>query len=348
MVKNESFQFGMSPSDSAAIVQFLDENLRPGAGFSVREEFPSVFGEYPGANSFYAQAGGRVVGHAAFMSRVFRHPLFHFKVGLIGSVVTAEAYRGHGIASTLLREALAQLKNSGCLFAVLWAENADFYRPLGFERVGREQSFRFSAASIADDEIRDVVQEFDSARHLEGLWRLYHQHSLTVDRSIQEFKRLTRIPHARIFVTVEADTVTSYTVVHKGLDFENYIHEWGGRLECVRSNVAFLQKKIFKQQDLTLIAPGEYDLAKLRSLSQESHRGVLGMAKLLDRQRLRALYLDYLKATGNKLWMTDEWGGDGRSMPLKTDAEFMRAVLGEEKPAEHPTLPFFLWGFDSI
>jgi hypothetical protein len=119
-------------------------------------------------------------------------------------------------------------------------------------------------------------------------------------------------------------------------------------LESVRSNIAFIQKKVFGPSDLTLIAPGEWDLRKLRSLAKDSHPGVLGMAKLLDRPRLRAVYLNYLKATGAKSWMGEEWGGDGRSVPKKTDAEFLRAILGDETENTHPLLPFFLWGFDSI
>lgn len=347
-MEQSSFHFGMSRSDSPAIVQFLDGELRPGAGFSIRDEFPAVFGEFPGGNSLYAEVGGNVVGHVAFLTRVFRHPLFYFKVGLIGSVVTAERFRGRGIASTLLREALSQLKNNGCFFSVLWAENPDFYRPLGFERVGREQSLRFSAAEIVEEDIAEKVVSFDPKRHMEAIWRLYHQHPLTVDRSLQEFKRLSRTPQARIFVTVTDEVVTSYLVVHKGSDFENYIHEWGGRLESVRSNIAHVQKKVFGEKDLTLIAPGDWDLKKLRSLAKETQAGVVGMAKLLDRQRLRALYLDYLKAIGQKSWMGDEWGGDGRSVSSKTDSEFLRAILGDQGESSHPLLPFFLWGFDSI
>lgn len=341
-------QFGHSRSDTPAIVRFLDEQLRPEAGFSVRDEFPAVFGDYPGGQSLYVESQGRVVSHVAYLTRVFRHPLFHFKVGLIGSVVTSEAFRGHGIASSLLREALLQLKNNGCLFAVLWAENSEFYRPLGFERAGWEQSLRFAASEIADADLNETVVAFDPRVHTEGIWRLYRQHSLTVDRSLQEFKRLCRIPNTRIFVTENHDSVSSYIVIHKGLDFENYIHEWGGKLEQVRANIARVQRQVFPDRELTLIAPGQYDLKCLRPMALESSTGVLGMVKLLDRPRLRAVYLDYLKATGAKLWMGEEWGGDGRSLPTKTDAEFMRAVLGHAGETPHPVLPFFLWGLDSI
>lgn len=348
-METNSLHFGITPSHSPSIVRFLDGELRADAGFSVRDEYPAVFGDYPGGHSLFVKnAQGEVVAHVAYLTRVFTHSLYQFKIGLIGSVATAEPYRGHGIASALLREALMQLKSAGCLFAVLWAENPEFYRPLGFERAGREQALRFSAREIVDEDLSEPVFPFDPRRHTEGIWRLYRQHKVTVDRSLQEFKRLCRIPRARIFITANEETPTSYIVIHKGLDFANYIHEWGGKLENVRANIARVQKQILPERDLTLIAPGDYDLKTLRNLAVQTTPGVLGMVRLLDRARLRAVYLDYLKAIGAKNWMGEEWGGDGRSVPTKTDQEFTRAVLGDDSPSEHPNLPFFLWGMDSI
>jgi hypothetical protein len=147
---------------------------------------------------------------------------------------------------------------------------------------------------------------------------------------------------------LNAGSVTSYLAVQKGLDFPNYIHEWGGRLETVRNNIARVQRQFYPSQDLTLIAPAAYDLTVIRSLAQRHSVGVLGMMKLLDRGRLRAVYLDYLKSEGERIWLDESWGGDGRSVSTKTDSEFLKVVFGDESEPEHPLLPFFLWGFDSI
>ncbi len=347
-MESSSLTFGKSRSDTDSIVRFLDEELRPQAGFSIRDEYPAVFQELPGGVSFYAEQNGKIVAHVACLTRIFRAPRFHFKVGLIGSVVTAPEYRGVGLASGLVRTALSELKNSGCFVAVLWAENPMMYQALGFERAGREQALQFSAQEIRDDDLGEPVHEYDPKRHAEGVWRLYHQHRWTLDRSLQEMKRLCRIPEAKVFVTLNADSVTSYLVVQKGLDFPNYIHEWGGRMETVRNNIARVQKQFYPSKDLTLIAPAGYDLSVIRPLAKSHSLGVVGMMKLLDRGRLRAVYLDYLKAEGKPLWLDESWGGDGRSVSTKTDSEFLKAVLGDEGVGEHPELPFYLWGFDSI
>jgi GNAT superfamily N-acetyltransferase len=347
-LESSSLSFGSIRSDDASIVRFLDEELRAQAGFSVRDEFPAVFQELPGGNSFYAEQNGKIVAHAACLTRIFRHPRFHFKVGLIGSVVTTPEYRGVGLASLLVKTALAELKNSGCFVAILWAENPAMYRALGFERAGREQSLQFSAPEISEDDLGEPVIEYDPKRHAEGVWRLYHQHRWTLDRSLQEMKRLCRVPGTKVFVTLNSDSVTSYLAVQKGLDFPNYIHEWGGRMETVRSNIARVQKQFYPSHNLTLIAPAAYDLSLIRPLAQTHSVGVVGMMKLLDRGRLRAVYLDYLKAVGESNWLDDSWGGDGRSVSTKTDSEFVKAVFGDENEMDHPVLPFFLWGFDSI
>lgn len=338
----------MARSDSPAIIGFLDQELRATAGFSVRDEYPALFGDFPGGHSIFVQSGERVIAHVAILTRVLRHTHFHFKIGLIGSVITAADYRGHGIASTLMREAVAQLKNQGCLLAMLWGDNTAFYKPLGFERAGREQCLYFSPDRITPGSFAENVFPFDPKRHAEGVWRLYLQHDLTVDRSLQEFKRLCRVPHSRLFVTTEGETVTSYIAINKGLDFPDCIHEWGGRPDSIRANIARVQKLILPDRALSLIAPAHVDLGYLKAFTTECHQGVLGYIRLLDRTRLRAVYLDYLKAVGEKPDLGEEWGGDGRTVSTKTDGEFLVRVLGNQLSPAHPVLPLFLWGLDSI
>lgn len=331
------------------VFSFLDQELRPNAGFSIRDEFPSLFHDFPGGDSLVIEKNGRVVSHVGIVAREFQHPEFRFKIGLVGSVATVPDQQGQGLATLLLRKATAELKRRGCQLILLWTDNPEFYQPLGFERAGRERDFKFTADQVPDIATPSVV--FDSVKHGHLIWRLYLKHEGRLDRSLEEQRRLCKIPKTQIFVTEDKNQVTSYIAINKGADFSNYIHEWGGELQAVRDNIAWVQKHHFKDTSLTLIAPSYYDLAPLRAICVQEWPGVIGMMKVLDRGSLMAVYLGHLKRQG----IVADWNReksllvvDGKPHPLADDAAYLRLCFGSEESPSLPVLPFFLWGFDSI
>src|SRR3989338_7293029 len=81
--------------------------------FLIQEEYPSLFGEFPGGQSFILREEKGIVAHAGFVVREYQHPLFRIKIGLIGSVVTHRDYRGMGYVIAVLREVLAELRRQG-------------------------------------------------------------------------------------------------------------------------------------------------------------------------------------------------------------------------------------------
>ncbi len=327
---------------------FLDEQLRPGQDHRLKEEYPSLFGEFPGGDSFYIESRGQVASHAAFLIREFRNEERRLKVGLVGSVTTGPDFRGQGMAKAVLAETLSELKRQGCVIAVLWSAQPEFYRLLGFYRAGREIDLRFTAASVAA--VDGEALEYDPVRHAHQVWRLYQKHDVRVDRSLEEQKVLLRIPKARVFVTEREGKVTSYLAVNKGADFTDFIHEWGGDLEELRRNVAWVQRCVYPDRPLTLIAPFHYPLEGLGQIAERCCDGVLGLIKVLDRSKLLLLYRDFLRATRAEA----RWEGDERvyfgeeALETLTEEGLLKAVLGGEDAFNHPALPFFLWGFDSI
>ncbi|MBI1861985.1 MAG: GNAT family N-acetyltransferase [Deltaproteobacteria bacterium] len=329
------------------LVDFLNVQIRPKADFSIKDEYPSLFGEYPGGTSLVARINGLTAGHVGILAREFVGPSVRFKIGLIGSVVTAPEFRNHGVASLLLDRALKELKSRGCIVACLWSGEADFYEKFQFHRAGREVMFKFNQTAIPEDSTPSV--EFDEKKHTHLIWRLYQRHTLRVDRSLEEQKQLVRIPKSRIYLTLKGTEVTSYIVVNKGADFTDYIHEWGGDLTEVSRNIAGTQKHHFKDRPLTLIAPASYDLTKLRALASEEGKGVLGLMHALDRTLLTKIYASFLRGQGV------EFTSDGRIFRFQKDEylsqsgkEALSLVFGDATEPRHPVMPFFLWGYDSI
>ncbi len=335
--------------DREKLFEFLDGELRAKVSYSVQQEYPSLFGEFPGGQSLYIQKENQVASHVGFVNREFQHSQFRMKIGLIGSVATAAQWRGMGMASSLMKEAFSELKRRGAVIAVLWSDQADFYLPLGFYRAGREVDLKFSAQNVPEN--MEPAKPFEMQKHLSQVWRLYQKHILKLDRSLEEQARLCQIPETQIFVTEKAGTLTSYIAINKGADFTDYIHEWAGEVLEVQRNVAYCQRQFFPEKEMTLIAPAHYDLGMLRQIATERWDGILGLIKVLDRRMLISIYTDYLKKNS----VHCVWGKDfehltinGQVYPSKTDAELLLLILGDATTSSHPVLPFFLWGFDSI
>lgn len=343
-------QYPDSEQGFEKVVTFLNQELRPRHKHSIAQEFPALFGDYPGGQSLYIERDGVVVSHVGFVVREFQNPHFRLRVGLIGSVATSHPFRGMGMASTLLRGAIQELRHKGCTIILLWSENADFYLPLGFHKAGREIDFRFDPQSIPEMDL--APRPLNPEKDIEGVWRLYQRHSAKVDRSLEEMKRLCRIPETKMYVTEVAGNVTSYLAINKGADFTGYIHEWGGDPSHLQKNIAYCQKHFFPEKQLTLIAPHDYELTGFKQIASEKWDGILGLVKVLDRNRLISTYSDYLRKIGTDFkWDREresiEFEG-GKKLVTKTDGELIRTVFGEGTLVTTPVLPLFLWGFDSI
>lgn len=325
-------------SEARPIFDFLNKELRPKASFSIEKEYPSLFGDVPGGESLFIEREGNIVSHVGTLVREYRYIESRFKVGLIGSVATNFHYRGEGLASLLIKEAVTRLKSQGCVIAILWSDKPEFYSPLGFYRAGQEKDFQFSIESVTESP--EVSREGVSEVEVHKIWRLYQKHAGRVDRSLEEMKALLNIPNTRIFVTVRAGEITSYLVINKGVDFTGYIHEWGGDLPSLAGNIAFCQKNFFKEQKLTLIAPFQGNKESFSQIAEKEWDGSLGLIKILDRSKLIACYREFLAQ--NKIDQIK------RDFTQATDLECIHWIFGKEGENDPSVLPLFLWGFDSI
>lgn len=331
------------------IFDFLNQEMGTNTQRLVQEEYPSVFKSCPGGESLFIRDGEKIISHVAILEREFQHPCVRMKIGLIGSVATHPDYRGRGFATQLIQKACAELKKRGCLVAVLWSDQKDFYLPLGFHRAGREQDVRFSP-EIAKNDVGVVrPMNFEQDAHL--IWRLYQKQPCRLDRSLEEQKKLLKTPKAQVFVTEKEGRLSSYIVVNKGADFTDYIHEWGGEISEVQRNILFCQRNIFTAHPLTLIAPLDYDISMLKQISQEKWEGVLGLIKILDKKLLLSTYMNYLKQKKiEHVWSKDKDAilFSTEEFCLKSDLDVIQLIFGDETKHHQFVVPLFLWGFDSI
>lgn len=349
----------------------MERCLRPGRTPSLAGEFPLIFDErFSGRVVAYID-GGDVRSTCAIIVREMLFEGVRMRVGMIGSVATQPAWRGRGLASTVLDEAEACLAREGCAISFLWADDPDFYAGRGYGPFGWEVDFLVPAAVlrpiVSEARIRTLVPD-DTLT----VQRLYMQNVARVDRTLEETAALLACPGMETLVLQHQSVVRAYACLGRGADFQNTVHEWGGEAEDVVALLAEHARRSARagiEDPIALIAPPDASALRKRltDLGAQVVEGVLAMAKPLDTRVLAEL----LGRFGGE-WRAEQdrspgshsavvlRGPSGR-LALSGDQvmETLFAARGERTAIaklEHslgslaPKLPLapFIWGLDSI
>lgn len=104
-----------------------------------------------------AEVDGRIVSHVRIFDRTMLVRGMRLRAGGIGSVATDPRYRKYGMASALLKDAIAQMERRGYHVSFLFTGIPHFYARLGW-RVVRQPYYAASAREIADLPSQDGVR----------------------------------------------------------------------------------------------------------------------------------------------------------------------------------------------
>ena len=177
------------------------------------------------------------------------------------------------------------------------------------------------------------------------------------------------VPNSNIYTAWTKDNVlVAYAVEGKGLDLQNFIHDWAGGT----SQLLDLFNWIVTTQGrpTTIMAPHHsVNLRKqLKAKTDFEHQGVLGLVKILDfdavaqkiKKAFRAEGLDriILERQGNQII----FGYNTDLYTLSNESELVKLFFGPTHPSEFDfikpetqkiletllPLPLWVWGWDSI
>jgi GNAT superfamily N-acetyltransferase len=221
----------LSPADCEARDVMLARSLRDSAlAWDYANEYPLVLDRGDTATSWCAYQFGELVAHANLWPRKLKHLSDDrtIPIGLIGNVATHPDHRGKGHMSSLLEHlaTIAQTQNLQAM--VLWSDLLPFYQTLGFSSIGRETRFRIGR----DDRPRstgislfsiDKLTDLDLQSMMQSRPRL----DWTLERSLEEFRSLLKIPDTHLFVRRKGLRLASWLLIGKGMDMRGVIHEWG-------------------------------------------------------------------------------------------------------------------------
>lgn len=249
--------------DFGYAVAFFEKLLRSQSLCRLSEEYPLVFQEecseivHVGESSFassskkgrlWLHTGDRQIqaGLATLHRQVRLENGTELQLLFVGSVVTDESHRHRGLQRELFQAVENAALEQNVDFLVLWSNQLDFYKKLGFELGGLQATW--SCPHRAPVVKSSIPVRFGFSRDFpltHNWYQAFRKKPLTIERSFEEMQKLWQIPQMQI-----AATENAYALYRKGEDFEGMCHEWAGpaeevlacfdRLRTLRSDVRFL------------------------------------------------------------------------------------------------------------
>ena len=346
------------------VFKFLNESLRPDHSWSINTEYPIALSRSNIHNIRIITENDRVLSHAVLKPLIIKTPLLIYKVGAIGSVVTASDRQGQGLSSQILEACLAEAQTQECDFAILWTNLYDFYRRLGFELAGFEESV------VIENEFAPPATNLKFMKGAqvapEAILRLYSQHTVGSARTAEEIRKYLQIPNSTIHTAWDPKgQLMAYAVEGKGADLTDYIHEWGGQVTALIS--LFSHLRTAKGKPYTVIVPN-HSVNLLTALQRQPitiNQGYLGMIKIVN----PTSFFNKVIRAARSLSIPDlvlEKTNEGYLVGIGTDTrkiadekELVQFIFGpgmefgflpssQEKFDRLFPLPLWFWGWDSI
>ena len=343
------------------------------AGATLEAEYPLVFREGSPGRLHSVEEGGEARSACAVLVRDALAGGRRMRLGLIGSVSTDPAWRRRGLASRVLDAAESDLAADGCLLALLWADDPDFYRGRGYHPLGAEVDF------VLEPQAREALPQATGVVRAAGrddfaaIHRLYAHHRERSERSPEETAELLAGPGIELLVLQRERDIAAYTCLGRGADFARTIHEWAGAPEDVlalcREHLGRAGARGEGTTHYLMTPPSARELqSRLRQIGCWDATGILGMGKLLDPEAAAALLAESLGPAARVDVESEPLGAaritlrgpagacsldEGALLRLLFPPAEDRSELARVRSATGLSLaglplPLFLWGLDSI
>lgn len=351
----------------AQVVEFLNHNLRQNNSWTISSEYPTALAATNLHNMSIITEDEKIISHAVLKTFVVKTPHAIFKLGAIGSVVTDPEYRQQGHSTNNINKCLALAEKQECELVVLWTDQFDFYRKLGFELAGFDYSYLFETSQT----IKNKNLRFVTGNNVDpnALLKLYSQHTVHAVRNLEDFRQFLKIPNSNLFTAWDPQNqLVGYAVEGKGADLINYIHEWGGQADALLDLFQYIRNE--KKEAITIMVPAHSQNLrnKLDKTASLSHQGFLGMLKIINSETLLNKIKKAFRAEGFDKIVIEKQGekivfGFGSDLyTLDKESDLVQLLFGpmnvnaldfvstdtKHKLSTLLPMPLWIWGWDSI
>ncbi len=349
------------------LVQFLNKNLRQNTDWQINQEYPTALTSHNLHNMSIIEDGNEIVSHALIKPIITKTPYAIYRIGAIGSVVTDPNHRNKGLSTQNLQNCLVKATAQNCDFVILWTDQFDYYRKFGFELAGLEFTYEVSQAQPIENKDYKFIKgsQIDPAAML----KVYNQHTVNSVRTVDDIQKCLKIPNSNVFtVWNQNNQLMAYAVEGKGADLTNYIHEWGGSVQCVLDLLSYMIQTENKTYTIMTPAHSINLRNKLKQFCSNEHQGYLGMIRIHDFESVSWKVKKAFKSEGfDQIVLEKKHGeivfGYGNDLyTLATEADLVQILFGPtnlgqldfmKKETQNTLgqmlpLPIWVWGWDSI
>jgi len=352
------------------VVDFLNTHLRENTAWGINTEYPTALTPSNIHNMSIItddEDEQKIISHALLKPIITKTPHAIYKIGAIGSVVTAPEYRNQGLSSLNMQNCLTKATEQKCDLVVLWTDKQDFYRKFGFELAGFENTYVFEHELPS----QTINTKFIKGTQIDpqAILKLYSQHSVGSVRTIDDMYQFMKIPNAQVFTAwSNTNQLLAYAVEGKGADLQSFIHEWGGQVSALIDLVSYMVKTEAKNYHLMVPQHSTNLRTTLDNMNVFCHKGFLGMIRIHEFDSIAAKVKKAFRAEGLEQIVLEKQNGQiifGYGTDLYTldhDADLVRILFGptqiEDLTFIQPNtreiltkalpLPIWVWGWDSI
>ena len=188
-------------------------------------DFAPLIDESNWHNCFIKTENGRVLAHIGVCER----KILHTPVAMLGGIAVDEARRGEGFFQELMQDVIAEKRSDVACF-ILWSDQEKLYKKFGFHLCGAQ--YEISQSSGSGDFTKTKLFSLTETQ-LKEIDHLYEDSFLSLyvspQRDSQDWKLLTKISSADLFIKTTNSLITSYFFMNKGQDLQGVIYEYGSK-----------------------------------------------------------------------------------------------------------------------
>jgi len=225
----------IAEADSQQVNQLVSEAFEYPSGQHYFDDFP-VWGS-SGVIRIGGYSGNRLISHVGIQYRRLKaieasggssaSSVSH-RVALIGAVATRDAFRGMGIGSKMMSEAIRRIDEQGCDWSFLWGSEHTFYARFGFHLEGTQRRALLSDLFM-NDASRGGSHSGHSIEIQHGFCdRIFEDFISRTDGIV--FDRMDRewLSKQNTVQWLWTDQPFAYVAYERGMDLKEMVHEFGG------------------------------------------------------------------------------------------------------------------------
>ena len=282
----------MRAGDREAVLDLLER------AFGERELFARYLDGDPNLDledTFLAVDQSRPVSCVQLFSRSIRLRRHAVELAGIGSVATHPDYRGHGLASRLVSDAIEEAQRRQCPIGLLFTQQFSLYERLGWRQISQRQ-FKLRGGD-GESPVDADLRRFE-ASDLEEVRELYANYTDGLSgctlRDANYWRaqlRFNATPEERFRVAVRGDRLMAYVRTTE-LDGRRVALEYARTRGAAPYLAALLLEEVPPDRSLHVPIVPDPELGnalKLRGASPEPSEDPMPMWKVLDRERLAEL-----------------------------------------------------------